>query len=168
MLVTRCKLAQEKGVRTMRKYVLAALCLLLISMGMVSSIDATKVEITNPQNEATISKSIDIEGTSKDISVGQDLWIMIYPHGANRYYPQDKHDLPIVTMANGDWSAQANIGSDADSGLEFKIFAVLADEKANKAIIDYLDQCKLNGSWLGMEKLPDGAMLYDEVSVTRK
>jgi hypothetical protein len=138
-------------------------------MGMAYSADATEVKITNPQNGATIPQaSIDVEGTSEGVSAGQALWIMVYPHGVNRYYPQDKRDLPIVMMANGDWSGQAIVGSDTDSGLEFKLFAVLADENANKAIIDYLDECKASESWPGMEKLPEGAMPYDKVSVTRE
>jgi hypothetical protein len=153
----------------MKHYLLAILCLLLVSMGMASSADASEVKITSPQNGATIPQaSIDIEGTSTDIPAGQALWIMVYPHGVNRYYPQDKRDLPIVMMANGDWSAQAIVGSDTDSGLEFKLFAVLADEKAIKAIIDYLDASRAKGSWDGLVQLPDGATICDKVSVTRK
>lgn len=153
----------------MKYYLPAIFCLLLLSMGMASSADATNVKITNPQNGATIPQaSIDIEGTSKEILAGQALWIMVYPHGVNRYYPQDKRDLPIVMMANGDWSTQAIVGSNMDNGIEFKIFAVLADEKANKAIIDYLDASRASGSWDGLVQLPDGATIYDKVSVTRK
>lgn len=152
----------------MSKYVLAVLCLIFVGIGMANNANPTEVKITNPSNGATVSQSIDVEGTSKDIPAGASLWIMVYPHGVNRCYPQDNRDFPIVVMANGDWSTRAVIGSDIDSGLEFKIFAVLADENANKAIIDYLDKCKANGSWPGMEKLPDGAMPYDKVSVTRK
>ena len=73
----------------MKHYILAIFCLLLISMGMASSADATEVKITNPQNGATIPQaSIDIEGTSKEILAGQALWIMVYPHGVNRYSRQ--------------------------------------------------------------------------------
>jgi len=102
-----------------------------------------------------------------------DLWdnraSQIYRNiGTLPYSPQDKRDLPIVMMANGDWSTQAIVGSNMDSGLEFKIFAVLADEKANKAIIDYLDMSRASGSWDGLVQLPDGATIYDKVSVTRK
>lgn len=153
----------------MKYNLLTFLCLLLLSMGIAYSADAVEVKITNPQNGATIPQaSIDVEGTSKEIPAGQTLWIMVYPHGVNRYYPQDQRDLPIVMMANGGWSGQAIVGSDSDSGLEFKLFAVLADENANTAIIDYLDECKANGSWPGMETLPEGAMPYDKVSVTRQ
>jgi len=135
---------------------------------MAYSASSAEVKITNPSNGATVSKSIDVGGTSKDIPAGAALWIMVYPHGVNRYYPQDKRDFPVVMTANGDWSTKAVIGSDTDSGLEFEIFVVLADEKANQAIIDYLDKSKASGSWPGMEPLPDGSMIYDKVSVTRK
>ena len=124
----------------------------------------TKIRIINPQNGAIVKKYIDISGISNNITA-QNLWIMTYPYGVNRYYPPD---FPVNIMENGNWSTQAVVGSDMDSGLEFKIFAVLADEKANKAIIDYLDKCEASRSWPGMEQLPYGAMIYDKVSVTRK
>lgn len=153
----------------MKKTVLAVLCLLIVSMGMTCSAASTEIKITNPQNGAIIPQaSINVEGTSKDVSAGQFLWLMVYPHGVNRFYPQDKRDLPIIMMANGNWSGQAIVGSETDSGLEFKIFAVLANEDANQKIIAYLDKCRVDGSWPGLVQLPDGATIYNGVSVTRK
>ncbi|AET65107.1 hypothetical protein Mhar_1749 [Methanothrix harundinacea 6Ac] len=110
----------------------------------------------------------DIEGTSKGIPEGYELWITVYPDGVNRHFPQDKRNLPIIMMANGDWTAEAVIGSPPDHDMEFKLYAILADETANAEILEYLDGCIVNESWPGLEQLPDGAEIYDYVTVIRE
>ena len=152
----------------MREYWLVSLCLLVLGFGTVCCAGATEVEITSPSDGDTVSMVEDLEGTSKDIPEGDELWIMVYPDGVNRYYPQDKRDLPIIPMANGDWTAKAIIGCETDHGREFKLFAVLANETANAEILEYLDECIENGSWPGLEQLPDGAEIYDYVTVIRE
>jgi hypothetical protein len=153
----------------MKKYLPISLCFLVLGLGTVCCAGATEVEITSPADGDTVSMiGEDIEGTSKDIPEGYELWIMVYPDGVNRFYPQDKRDLPLIPMANGDWTAEAIIGSDPDHGLEFKLYAVLANETANTEILDYLDRSREAGSWDGLEQLPDGAEIYDYVTVIRE
>lgn len=149
-------------------YWLMGLCALVIASGIVSNAGATEVEITYPLDGDSVPMTAEIKGTFKDVPGGSELWIMVFPHGVNRNFPQDKRDLPLMMMANGDWTAQAIVGSSMDSGRQFKLFAVLADEAANEEILDYLDRCKENKSWPGLEALPDGADIYDYVTVTRK
>ena len=64
-------------------------------------------------------------------------------------------------------SSKAFVGINESWGSEFSIFAVAADENADKAIIDYLTRSNAQRSWLGLEKLPDGAVIYDTINVTR-
>ena len=152
----------------MRRYTLVILCLLLVSIGMAYSADATEVKITNPPDGATVSKNVDIGLTSKDIPVGQDFWICVYPIDVKRYYIQDKRHSPIVMTITGNQSTEALVGSDEDSGMKFKLMTVVADRNAIRAIMDYLDQSNARGAWNGLEKLPDGAKIFDEITVTRR
>lgn len=151
----------------MRTYTLSVLCVMVITMSMTYCAESTEIKITKPSEGSTISQIVDVEGASMDIPTGYELWIMVYPNVANRYYPQDKRDLQIHIMANGDWLGKAIVGGSMDTGLEFKLFVVLADESASNEIIKYLDECKLRGSWPGLEELPEGAVAYDVVSVIR-
>lgn len=151
----------------MRTHTLSVLCVMLITMGVTYCAESTEIKITKPSEGSTVSQIVDVEGTSMDIPTGYELWIMVYPSVVNRYYPQDKRDLPIHIMANGDWLGKAIVGGSMDTGLEFKLFVVLADESASNEVITYLDECKRRKSWPGLEELPEGAVAYDVVSVIR-
>ena len=49
----------------MRKYSLAILCILLVSIGLAYSADATEVKISNPPDGAIVSKNVDVGLTIK-------------------------------------------------------------------------------------------------------
>jgi hypothetical protein len=152
----------------MKGYTIVILCLLLVNIGMTYNANAIEVKIISPGNGTIVTKNIELKGMVKANPAGQALWIFVSPLYVNRYYPQDKRDFPIAMKANQFWSTKAVIGSDTDNGLQFSIFAVVTDEKANKEILDYLDKFKTSASWPGLEKLPDGAVIYDKITVTRK
>jgi hypothetical protein len=158
----------RKGGTDVRKCTLVILCMLLASIGMAYSAGATEVKITNPPDGAIVSKNVDIGLTSKDIPAGQDYWICVYPIDVKRYYIQDKRHSPIGMTITGKQSTEALIGTDEDSGIKFKLLAIVADKNAIKTIMSYLDQSNARGSWLGLEKLPDGAKIFDEITVTRR
>jgi hypothetical protein len=152
----------------MRKYSLAILCMLLVSMGMAYSADATEARISYPPDGAIVSKNVEVGIISKDIPVGQQFWISVYPTGVKRYYIQDKRHSPIVKTITGNQSTEVLVGSNEDSGMKFKLVTIIADRNAIKAIMDYLDQCNAKGSWPGLDKLPIGAKVLDEITVTRR
>jgi hypothetical protein len=152
----------------LRKYSLVILCLLLVSIGMAYSADAAEVKISNPPDGAVVSKNVDIVLVPKDIPAGQDYWICVYPIDVKRYYIQDKRHSPIVMTITGNQSTEALVGSDEDSGMKFKLMTIVADKNAIKAIMDYLDQSNAKGAWVGLEKLPNGAKISDEITVTRR
>jgi hypothetical protein len=152
----------------MRKYSLVILCILLVSIGLAYSADATEVKISNPPDGAVVSKNVEVTLTSKDIPAGQDFWICVYPIDVKRYYIQDKRHSPIVVTITGNLATEALIGSDDDSGMKFKLFTIVADTNGIRKIMDYLDQCNARGSWPGVETLPDGAKIFDDITVTRR
>lgn len=123
--------------------------------------------ITYPDDGATVEIREMVRGTSQNIPERQVIWIVVYSQVAGRYYPQN---YPADVQANGDWSSLAFIGIKEDSGKKFKfdIIAVLADEKAQDTFNDYLIQAKDKEKWEGLERLPEGALIYDRITVTRK
>lgn len=100
-------------------------------------------------------------GTSQNIPKGQVIYIIVYPHIAGRYYPQDN---PVDIQVNGEWITLAFIGIEEDTGDKFDIIAVLADEMAQDAFNVYFTQ----STWGGFENLPKGALIYCRVTVTRE
>ena len=114
-----------------------------------------------------VLKTVEVELTSKNISAGQNLWICVYPINTKRYYIQDKRYLG-TTETMGHLYTKAFVGIDDDNwDSEFKLLAVIADRDADEAIIEYLTKYNAKGSWLGLEKLPDGAVIYDTINVIR-
>lgn len=125
----------------------------------------TKVEITYPYDGATVEIREMVRGTSQKIPEGQTIWIVVYPHVAGRYYPQND---PADVQANGDWTSLTFIGVEEDVGGKFDIIAVLADKRAQDTFYAYLTQAKDKKTWPGLKRLPEGATIYDRITVTRK
>ena len=147
----------------MRPYLFLTLCLILTNIVMVYSVDAQEVKITIPHNGDTVPGYFEVAGTAKGITSGQAIWIFVNSPGTDRYYPQ--HSVEITP--NGFWYTNATIGENAYSGSEYKILAVIADDKANKILMSYLDESKRNDSWNGLASLPDGSMPRDMITVKK-
>ncbi len=125
----------------------------------------TKLEITYPYDAANVEISETVRGTSEKIPEGHAIWIMVYPHVAGRYYPQND---PADVQANGDWTSLTNIGIKEDVNRKFDIIAVLADRRAQDAFNAYLTESEYKKTWPGLERLPEGATIYDRITVTRE
>ena len=129
----------------------------------------TEVEITYPDNGATVETREMVRGTSQKIPEGQAIWIMEYPitpqYLIGRYYPQDN---PADVQANGDWVSLTYIGIDEDVNCKFDIIAVLVDKRAQDAFNAYLTESEYKKTWPGLERLPEGVTIYDRITVMRK
>lgn len=130
-------------------------------------VDNTKLVELQPEIKITYTKNTvditeNITGSAKNITNGSEVWIVIHPHTVNKYYPQNK-----VGIQNETWSLPVNIGSENDTGTEFDIIAVLADEKAQGEFNNYFKTCKETEKWPGMDKIPDNAKECDNVTVIR-
>ena len=124
----------------------------------------TMVKITYPPNGSEVEREVTVRGTSQNIPEGQIIWIVIYVHEVCRYFPQD---LPADVRANGDWESSVIIGVEDDVDKRFDIIVVLVDQKAQDAFNDYLDDWKGEDSSPGLERLPEGAVIYERTTVTR-
>jgi len=124
-----------------------------------------EVEITYPYDGANVEIGENVRGTSQKIPEGHAIWIMVYPHVVDRYYPRNN---PTDVQANGDWTSLTYIGIEEDVNRKFDIIAVLADKRAQDAFNAYHKQSEDTETWPGLERLPEGAPIYDRITVTRK
>lgn len=144
-----------------------SIILLIANLGVFGwrywgSTPTPEVKITYPYDGATVEIREMIRGTSQRIPKGQVIWVAAY---LDRYHPQN---YPADVQANGDWSSLAFIGIEEDIGKKFDIIAVLADKKAQDTFNAYLIQARDTKTWSGLERLPEGALIYDRITVTRK
>jgi PKD repeat protein len=104
-----------------------------------------------------------ITGTAKNIPNGYNLWILVYPYPAHRYYPQSGK----MTIQNGKWSIPIYIGVSDNVGVKFNILAVLANKQANDKFKAYIQTGEKTNNWPGMVGIPSGSKVYDKITVTR-
>jgi hypothetical protein len=123
----------------------------------------TKINITYPLNGAEVNIKETVDGTAENIPEGYKFWILVYPQAANKFYPQNKN----VNIINGHWSSSIGLGTKDNSGEKFNIIAVLANEEAHKELTNYTDIGIKDNYWPGMDSIPQGAWVCDEVTVTR-
>ncbi len=145
----------------------AAISLILVpdkTIEIRSSTDTQypKIEINYTSNTANIEETI--TGTAENVPERYELWILIYPYAASKYYPQPGG----VSIQNGVWSTPVYIGTRDNVGEKFDIIAVLADRNARAEFTSYIINGEKNNDWPGMDKIPDGAEAYDIITVVRE
>ena len=147
--------------------ILMVVCITLLAANLVvfGLRPRPKVEITYPYDAANVEIGEIVRGTSEKIPKGQAIWIIVYPHLVDRYYPQNN---PADVQANGDWTSNTSIGIEEDVNRKFDIIAVLADKRAQDAFEAYIKQAKDTKKWSGLGKLIEGTTIYDRITVTMK
>ena len=128
-------------------------------------VPTTNVKITEPSEGTKVAQTQMVKGTSQKIPDSQVVWVVLFVHNVGRYYPQNQR---ADIQANGDWASVSYIGVPKDIGLKFDVIAVLADKEGQNAFNKYLVDAKDKSDYAGLERLPDGATIYDRVSVTRR
>jgi hypothetical protein len=121
-----------------------------------------EIKINYTSDTAHIAENI--IGTAKNIPDGYELWILVYPYAAKKYYPQHEE----VSIQNGVWSIPVGIGTEDNVGEKFDIIAVLANRDARIEFTSYMVNGEKNNDWPGMNKIPDGAEVYDRITVVRE
>lgn len=140
---------------------IASMCLLLACLPPPKP----SVKITQPANGAQADQTQMVRGTSQAIPNGQVIWVVVFVQKAGRYYPQNQS---ADIQPNGEWASVTYIGIPSDVGLKFDLLAVLADKEGQNAFNRYLVNARDRSDYPGLERLPDGATIYDRVSVTRR
>jgi hypothetical protein len=121
------------------------------------------VKITYPSDSAIVNITETIIGTAKNIPEGQQLWIAIYPHTASKYYPQN----PVSIESNGNWDLPVQFGGALNAGEKFDIIALLADDNAQKKLINYIETSEKAKLFKGVRILPDGSKIITKLTVIR-
>jgi hypothetical protein len=125
----------------------------------------TSLTITHPAAGAEVSLREEVGGTYENLPDGQVVWVVIFSHTSGRYYPQND---PALLQQNGRWDSLAYFGVEADHDQAFDALAVLADERGQAAIMAYLAGARDRNNWPGFDRLPDGVLTHDRVTVTRR
>jgi hypothetical protein len=124
------------------------------------------LEITHPSDGSKVQIGVTVRGTSQNMPEGYKIWVIVYCPEVDRYYPQDCAEN---VQGDGKWASRALIGveGEGDVGKEFEIILIFADPTAHDILTQYVEWCTANGSWPGLEELPEGVIVYDSVSVIR-
>jgi len=118
-----------------------------------------QITIDYPLGTANIEEVAN--GTAKNIPSGQKLWILVYPHKAQKFYPQGE-----ANIKNEKWTLAIRLGNPENTTEQFDIVAVLANQAAQDELNDYKKNNSVNkGPW--MWQLPNGAIEYNRTTVTR-
>jgi hypothetical protein len=125
---------------------------------------ATDVKITYPSNFATVNMNDTLSGIAKNIPEGNELYILVYPHGVKKYYPQNSK----MHITDDMWSVPIWFGLKNDVGEQFDIIAVTADKDAQAAYTSYMKTCDKANNWPGLDYIPSGSKEYDKITVIRK
>ena len=117
-------------------------------------------EITDFQQNVKAPRILTVVGQSLDVPSEWTVWVCVFPLEAQHYYPQRE---PVSN--NGIWQLEdVCLGSEEIAGASktFIISLVVADVDATKQLYKYAQYI-----FTGMEQLPNGAVICDEVLASR-
>lgn len=127
----------------MKRCILTVLCLLVVSIGIANSDDATAGNlvfgITSPESGATVSSPVTIEGNISG-SIPQDhyIWIIHNPVNSGLWYPDGSPNVSSNT-----WNQLVYLVD--PPGKKYYIKAVLVDSETSEKYQNDLDNAIYNG-----------------------
>lgn len=124
-----------------------------------------QIEIRTPLEREKVEMITSVSGTSQNVPKDSVIWVVVFLPVVQRYFPMND---PAVLQVSGEWTSQAYVGQQGESGLEADILVVLADRDAQDAFNAYLTEAISMNNFPGMKRLPESAQLFDRVTVTRK
>lgn len=102
----------------------AAFVVVAAVLAIVASDEGTgrpAVGITRPASESSVGASVSVEGTAWGLGADQELWLVVKPHGAALYYPQQR----AVSVVGRRWSGPVSLG-DGTPRTDNERFTILA------------------------------------------
>lgn len=122
------------------------------------------VKIKSPAEGEKVPTNILISGTfSEEIQNDQYMWVVVHPYDSMGWWPQ----LGQIKPFRGVWNTQAVIGQGKDTGKEFDIAVILVNKESNQKYLNYMEEGKTTGNYPEIQ-LPQDAITYDRITVTRK
>ena len=111
-------------------------------------------------------QNVEVNGIiSGELPPGQYMWLFQSPEpDFDQWWPQGQ---PIVPK-DGKWHGEVWLSDKGqDIGRNFKISAILVDEKDSQFLNNYLDEANKNNNWYPIP-LPKSAILKDNITVIKK
>lgn len=117
-----------------------------------------EVQLLEPAERSTVPMKSTFKGTYKNLPEGSSIWVYINAPKAHKYYLD-----PIAVAGNkrdGTWTRSGVIlGGEADSGEEFIVGVLIADEEATKTLRTKEDD---------LDELPPGVQRKNEYVIVRE
>ena len=120
--------------------------------------------IVNPHgNGSLVPIKVLATGTVKNLRPHQQLWLVVYARGANRYYPQQG---PAKVSRRGTWSAPVYFGTQKQgAGDRHTLYLLVPTPAAITLMQKWLKDGAAHSDWPGLATLPNGAVLAAAVVV---
>lgn len=98
----------------------------------------TEIRVTRPRDGSLVGYEERIEGTSKGLARGRNVWIIVKPVSSSRFHPQVG---PVKFRADGSWDGPAFFGAGPTSGVgeEFSVFAIVPSSDGDVSLQQYVD-----------------------------
>ena len=126
----------------------------------ITAIHFNNSQITDLQSSIEVPRVITVVGESIDVLDDWSVWICVFPIEVQRYYPQQE---PVSN--DGLWQLEdvcLGVENTVDIGKTFIINLVVADADATKQLNRYAQDVLT-----GMEELPSGVVICDQIVVIR-
>jgi hypothetical protein len=113
-----------------------------------------EVEFLTPANGATVDQVTQPTGKSLGLGPGEVVWIFIKPPGSDRLHPAS-----YPCQSTGDtWQCPKVVAGDEVAAGTFELIPTVADGRAQRILMDYLQTATATDKWPGLEDLPQGAV----------
>jgi hypothetical protein len=131
------------------------------------TITVTTVTISFPIGGSSVSQLLTAQGTTQNIPSGQVIWAVVYVPSIALYYPMPI--AAVVQQTSGSWQTQVTVGGPNDTGLQFDIIMVVANQAGQASLVAYNQDAERNhpGNYPGIPQLPAGLVECSKVTVTR-
>ena len=129
----------------------------------------SKLEITQPVDGDTISMVTTFKGISPELPAGSTIWICSLP--ANEFIIHWQATTFRMVQESGlRWQASVWVGTDSpiETGREYQILAVVADERATQELQAFREKCEAAGIGPIMLNLPEGTEIHAQITVIRE
>lgn len=126
------------------------------------------IDFAIPREGGTVQHDQEIQGTAFGIPSDRYLWIVLQPKSVPKYFPQPYTVTPGV---DGKFETRVRFGAgpDTDKGEKFSILAVVASREASDKFTRYLEEGEREGgNFPGLDSLPDGTKIAQQITVVRQ
>jgi len=138
------------------------------SLSEESSLQELLVKIIKPHDRQTVPNEITVEGSiNKDLPANSHLWLLAGIHAENQWWPQGGGSIQPV---KGVWRKRARIGGgpDLDIGKEQQIAVILADEKIDGELTDWVTTTNQIQDWPALVNFTlEDKKVFDMITVVR-